>query len=299
MAAEPKKNIPVEIDKDWEKKLEEHRASIDGIDNEIIALLKKRLGFVKQVGELKHAHDKDQYVIRPAREATMARRMAEAFKGTDFNPAAAVAIWRQIIAASTSAECALKISVFDTPEQNYHYWTAREYFGSFNPIQRAPSARRVVGDVMDGKANVGILPLPQLEEADAWWPLLIGESKDTPRIFAYVPFSVSSESEKDRIGGIAISKVKPEDSGRDITFLTLRTDIETSQSRLSMLIQKCNLKARWVSVKQLPDTRLHLIELTGFYSKGHAAIEKLLSEAGPSIVDCTIIGSYAEPIILS
>ena len=298
MAAEPKKNTPANTT-DWQQAIEGHRASIDALDNEIVALLKKRLTFVKEIGKIKHTHDNDQYVIRPAREAKMARLVVEAFKDSEFNPIAAVSIWRQIIAASTSTESPLKISVFDAPDQSQHFWTAREYFGTFSPIQKHASVRRVVGDVMDGKANVGILPLIQMDEPDPWWPLLLNDSKDTPRIFAYLPCIAQNEAESERIGGIAIGKIRSEESGNDLTFVTLKTDLDTSQSKLSMLLQKCEIKARWMSVKALADNRLHLIELDGFYTKNHKSLEKLLSEAGSSIVDCTIIGTYAKPIILT
>jgi chorismate mutase len=295
--AQPEKTISSN-NTEWKKSMEESRAKIDVIDDQIVTLLKQRLEHVKTIGKLKHTHSGEQFVIRPGREATMVRRIFNLFQDSDFHPIAAASMWRQIIAASANTESPLKISVYSPAEHSPQYWITREYFGSFCPITRQPSARRVVGDVMDGKANIGILPLPQSSEQDPWWSALASQSKDIPRIFAYIPFINLSIQERDRFGALAIARVEPENTGKDITYLLLKTDMEISQSRLNSIFSKLTMKANWLSIQSpTPDQRHHLIELAGFFNDDCESIKQFIAEAGSSILGSIFLGSYAEPII--
>ncbi len=295
MAQEPANTLSTT---DWQQAIEAVRTKIDAIDDQIAALLKQRLEQVKAIGALKHTHAPDQFVIRSGREAKMLRRMVNQFQGSAFHPLAVATIWRQIIAASANTESPLKLSVYAPSEHTPLALFAREYFGAFCPVQRQPTAKRVIGDVVDGKANIGILPLPQNDEPDPWWPLLAAQGEAAPHIFARLPF-VNIASPRDSLGAFAIANITPETSGNDVSYIALKTDMEISQSRLNSLFSKHRLSARWVAVYASSADRQYLVELDGLIEKQNTSLNAMLGEAGASILSHSILGACATPITLT
>lgn len=284
----------------WREDISAHRKSIDAVDEQIFALLKQRIGFVKKIGNIKHKQGDTDCMIRPGREASVVRNVFDSFRDSDFMPHAAAAIWRIIIGASTAAEAPFALSIFSPQETSPLFWMAREYFGPFLPITRQPTARRVVGDILDSKAQVGVLPLPEDSEQGQWWASLAHNDPNAPRIFACIPFiSNATQQDRERWGGLAIARVKPEPTGDDTTYAVLKTDMDISQSKLNAALSKAGIETSWRgSITNQAGSRLYLLEMKGFYEHAHPAVEKFLSDAGPSVVDFVPIGSYANPILL-
>jgi chorismate mutase/prephenate dehydratase len=214
------------------QKLAKFRAQIDEIDNIIINKLIERIGIVKQVGELKSTTTTIPCPIRSGREAEMVRRIIEEFRPTDFPASAAAAIWRIIIGASTGVESKLSLSVFSDDKENSLYWLAREYFGSNLPITKQPHIKRVIGDVIDDKATVGIVPFLRSADNSNWWTALMQQGENVPKIFAHVPFVYTDVPGKDIPSALAIAKMIPEPSGDDMSLIVIEADANCSQHRL-------------------------------------------------------------------
>jgi chorismate mutase len=272
------------------------RAAIDEIDNRLISLLNERSEIVKHVGMTKKKRQQDgQAFIRSGREASMLRRIFKAFETGSFPAHGAIQIWRMIICASLSLEAPLTITAF-APEPNHEiYWLAREYFGYFTPVSRQPTAKRVLGDILDGKAEVGVLPLPDESFNNAhdgsWWR----ELPEGIKIFACVPFILQNGAS---IKALAVARLQPENTGDDISFIKLQTDMNVSQSRLSSVFEKNKLEARWVYIDTTPSKeRTHLIEIKGFIAEDAAALKAIKADIGSSLNAITLLGSYAVPII--
>jgi chorismate mutase len=271
----------------------ELRARIDALDEELIALLNQRSKFVLQVGAIKKSTQAEGVsFIRSGREADMVRRMLDAFKGGTFPAPAAAHMWRIIISASLSLESPLTVAAYCPEPQHEIYWFAREYFGNFTPISKEPTARRILGEVIDGKAQVGVLPLPDDSAEGKWWLKIPGNLK----IFACIPFILPKGGE---IKALAVAKVEPEDTGNDLSFFRIETVSDVSQSRLKAIIDKQKLDARWLAVESFASGhRVHLIEIKGFITAHHDFVREIKGALGTSLVAIEWLGAYALPITL-
>lgn len=289
------KEKAAEKNKDMLAQLSQYRKAIDDLDDSIINLLFHRTKIVEKVGELKSKYPTGKSYIRPGREALLVRRIVDKFKDSQFPPQAAAWIWRVIISASTSIESAFKVSAYVTNEDNRMYWYAREYFGSFTPINKQPTVSRVIGDIADGKSVVGVIPYPNNGEAANWWSLLAKKSDSWPKIFACIPFVEEGRS----IPALAIGLVEPEPTGSDITCVLIETDDNTSTHRMKTAFTKAGIPANWVSIPQAQGRlRQHFLELEGFIDDQHEGYQNFLSEMGEAIVNKYILGAYATPIAI-
>lgn len=274
------------------------RQEIDAIDEQIIRLLINRTAVVAKVGEYKHKNGHTGCPIRPGREATMLRRITEKFAGSDFPPAAAAAIWRMIIGASTSVESPLSISAYAADKNNDLYWLAREYFGPFTPASKQPQVKRVIGDVTDGKAAIGILPPLSSSDETLWWASLL--AADAPKIFAHIPFVYTDAPGRDAPAALAIAKLKPEATGNDISILVIEADANTSQSKLQTALIAEKIEASWIHIATPnADTRQHVVEIKGFVTPEHAGFKAVLAALGAAVRNVHYLGAYAVPITLN
>ncbi len=296
MSQPPKKTLNAE----QQAKLLECRGKIDALDDKIIELLIERIGVVSQVGEMKRSVDATQCPLRPGREADMVRRIAKKFEGTEFSPAAAAAIWRILIGASTAVEGPLKISVFATEKDESLYWMTREYFGGFLQIYKQPQIRRVIGDVMDGKSAVGIVPNFNPSDEDPWWTTLLQSGPNVPNIFAHVPFVYYETPGNHSPSALAIGNITPEATAEDVSIIVLDTDYNVSQHRLQTAFTQAKLQAQWLSIANLSNqSRHHLIELKGFVDANHAGMKSFIAHLSGAVLNTYFLGSYAVPFTLT
>ena len=291
----------------FQQQLLQFRAQIDGMDDELIALIKKRCEVVQKVGHLKENFLDARCFIRPGREATMLKRIAEQFGDHSFSSGAAAAIWRLVIAASTSIEQPLKITSYFSPTQQDGYWLAREYFGMFTNVTKETAPSRVIGQLMDGAALVGILPALDSGTEDAWWKLLMdSDAASRPNIFACLPFAcvespAQTAGSTPRPIALAAGFVDCEKTGDDVTYLAIDGKHDLSQSRIHSHFASAGENARWLQVLQSPasDSRLHLIELDGFFTQESPVIASLQDQLSDQLHRLTILGAHAKPILLA
>jgi chorismate mutase/prephenate dehydratase len=276
------------------------RREIDAIDERLIELLMDRIEVVGKVGELKRNTAPGRCPIRPGREAEMLRAITKRFQGNPFQPAAAATIWRTIIGMSTAVEAPLILSVFTPERDNDLFWMAREYFGPATTIVRQPHIKRVIGDLIDDKAAVGIVPMLRSSDTTYWWTNLTQQGTDTPKVFARIPFICTDLPGRDAPSGLAIARITPEPSGDDHSLIVLEADHNVSQHRLQTAFTTAKLEANWINIATLnPTSRHHLIELKGFIDAGHDGIKRMLATLGTSIFHISYIGAYAVPITLA
>lgn len=277
--------------------LKQFRDAIDAMDNRIIQILKDRAAIVQQVGEMKRSRGAPACFIRAGREAEMVRRIYKTFSGHPFAAASAAAIWRLVIGASTNIESPMRISVRADDTDDKLYWMAREYFGPCVTIIRQPNVNRVVGDVVDGKAEVGLLPPVQDETHGNWWQTLSQQEKHhAPRVFAHVPF-VASKSESQRRTSFAIAKIEPEATDEDITLLTVHTS-DISIQRLITAFATAGFKASRIHSHNDPHgTVLHLLEVQGFVAHDEPKLKSIWNMLGEGLHGWHWVGAYATPIL--
>lgn len=184
-----------------EQTLETLRARIDGLDDQLIALLNERIGVVKQVAALKAQHWPNNCHIRPGREGRMHQRIAERFARSDFPAAAALAIWRQIIGASTHVESPLKIAVKNAAQAAL----AREYFGVTAEITAFKALPEALAAIAQGRATLLLATPRDLGVIHQQAPAL--------KVFAALPVATPKKPL-----AIALANVTPEPTGDDISY---------------------------------------------------------------------------------
>lgn len=280
-----------------EEKLSQFRAQIDAIDDQIIALLEQRTGIVLNVGEYKRQTAAGICPIRPGREAQQLRRIVERFSTLNFSAAGAASIWRTIIGTSTSLESDLTLSVYSPERETDLCWMAREYFSAAAPLIRQPHIKRVIGDVIDGKAAVGIVPTIRGDDTSYWWTNLMGEG--APKVFAHIPFVLPAELDRMALSALAIAKLTPEPSGDDVSLLVIEAEHNVSQHRLQTAFGSAKLEANWLNIATLvPDTRHHLVSVRGFLPVESEQMQKVIAPLGSSVFSVNFLGAYATPVTL-
>lgn len=276
------------------------REQIDAIDDEIIALLKQRIGVVAEVGVHKKSQGEKGLYIRAGREGSMLRRIVDLFRDTHFHPAAAGAMWRQMIGASIHHESPLHVSVLHNPKEQHLLWLAREYFGGFVPLTPAATANRVLGDISDKDntetPNIGVLPLPASMDDAPWWQLIENDQDDTPKIFAHLPAVLTAQLPKSIVPALAVARVRPEESGHDQSYFSFILADTISTSRLQSVFKDAGLSATFLHFSAEPSQRRLLVRIEGFYDKQSDTIAGVMDALGESFYHCFWLGAHPTPI---
>jgi chorismate mutase len=214
--------------------LERLRGQIDSIDDQLADLLRQRINVVQEVAALKAEHWPGDCHIRPGREGQMHRRIAEKFKGSAFTPRAALALWRQLIGASTHLESPLLIGVA-SPE---HAALAREYFGASAGIAMHRSLPELMGALESQQCNIILAAKEQL-------PQVAAGASDV-FVFAQLPLIADAHA-----NAYAIGRVTPEASGKDISFYVADGALHVLEGFITP--EQTTLKnARWLGAHPCP-----------------------------------------------
>jgi len=139
------------------------RQRIDGIDEQIHALLNERARFAQQVGVAKQAqgfHTADFY--RPEREAQVLRKAMERNKGPLRNEEI-VRLFREIMSACLAQEEPLKVG-FLGPEGTFSQQAVLKHFGHSVRALPLPAISEVFEEVQAGHADFGVVPIENSTE---------------------------------------------------------------------------------------------------------------------------------------
>ena len=270
------------------------RREIDALDDAIHDLLKRRVALVGQVARAKGRG----LPIRPGREAVILRRLMSRHSG-NLPPVVLVSIWRELMGALTRLQAPLAVAVC-APQKSVGFWDlARFQFGSSTPFTLHRSPAPVLRAVSDGAATVGVLPMPQEEEADPWWPQLVSEQADAPRVIARLPFVETADGRFENLAALAIGKTDPEPSGDDRSLIAIEAETEMSRTRLHELLKAAGLDGNIMATVSIGgDEGLWLIEVAGYADRGDARLAKLVALANKTVRRAVPLGTYAMPIRL-
>ena len=290
----------------YKTELQHLRDEIDDADRQILALLKRRMSTVRNVGKLKEEHSVTGSFIRPEREANMLRDMIENTNDHHFPNMAIATIWRTIIGASTFTESPLNLSIFCPDQSEYPYFLAREYFGRFVPTKVHHDAVSVLKDMEKNPHTIGIAPARASSALPCWWQRLamVQEQKDAPAVFAVIPFVRDESHVTSQPPVLAFGRVDLAPTGEDVTLITIQTTAEKRPDNLLGLCEKAVASCGLIpaSITLNADQSAALLALRGFYIEDHATLESLLQQLD-SVSDGTIeslacIGAYAASITL-
>ncbi|MCH8997477.1 MAG: chorismate mutase [Proteobacteria bacterium] len=280
---------------DDQDSLAELRRRIDDIDAAIHDLLMKRTEVTQRIGAVK---GEDSVYMRPGREAIVLRRLIARHKGA-LPGALIVRIWREIFAAVTALQGPLAVAVY-APEGSFGYRNlARDHYGWRTPITAYRSAAQVLEAVGDGRATVGVLPVPVEDGVDPWWRNLARDGDAAPRIVARLPFAVIAPSGTDAVEALAISQAVTEMTGEDRAFLVIETGEVVSRSHLKRLLGEAGFEVLGIQGAEEDGGRsLKLVEVEGFVRDDDPRLARLVGLGEGTLSHVWAVGGFAVPLAL-
>jgi len=265
------------------------RRDIDRIDEAIHDLLMRRTEAVLAVAAAKR--ESGDPVLRPAREAEVLRRLVARHKGK-FPKIALVRAWREIMAGHVHVQGRFSLAVYAPAGSGALVRLAHDHFGTVTPSLRHDTAPGVLREVTDGTATVGVLPLPEEDETDPWWPNLAGNESNTPRIIARLPFAPSNG--RGGAAALAVALLEQERSGVDHSYVILETAGDVSRHAITEALEAAGLSPVFLAAAPAPAGPgvFYLAEIADFVGRGDERLARLTPVARRAIA----VGGYAVPL---
>jgi chorismate mutase/prephenate dehydratase len=141
-------------------RLQELRADIDALDDEILAILNRRAAAVIEVGKIKSEQKIRFYA--PEREVEILRRLTASNSGP-FPNEALKSIFREIISASLSLEKPLSVA-FLGPQATFTHLACLKHFGESADYIPQINVSEVFEAVERGNADFGVVPIENSSE---------------------------------------------------------------------------------------------------------------------------------------
>src|ERR1700686_3983761 len=209
--------------------LDDLRRRIDQIDDQLHDLIMQRAEIVESVARAKKRGG--IATVRPGREAALLRRLVERHRGP-FPRTVLVRLWRELISGAISVQGEFAVAVH-APGALPDYWDlARDHFGSHMPMQAFHSAGEVLRALSEGRAAVGVLPMPAEGESAPWWPLLTASGATAPRVIARLPFAGRGNARGENTNALVMGYAEFDPTGPDRSFLAFELQGDLSRARL-------------------------------------------------------------------
>jgi len=281
--------------------LEDLRRSIDQLDDALQDVLIRRAEIVAAIGRVKQADALPP--LRPGREAQILRRLVARHRGP-FPKPVLVRLWRELLSGMTAIQAEISVAVY-APANSAAFWDlARDHYGSHIALSGLRSTGEVIGAVRDGRATLGVLPVPGQgapgAEAESWWRLLVPGDIPKPRVVARLPFGARGNARKEGGDALVISRIEPEASGADRSLFVVETGEDLSRSRAVEALAGAGLAATLLAdVKVAGQSGAQLIEIEGWFAAGDARLEAALASLGSRVRHVAALGHYAVPLAAS
>jgi len=190
------------------------RAEIDQIDDDLLALLQRRVAIGRRVAAAKG--DASGPFLRPGREAQILRRLAASLAPDSDLPVAVMErIWREILAANLARQVAPVTVVWAPEGAESLIELARDRGGVSTRVEAVATPAAALAAVTEGRATLAVLPAPELS-AWRWWPELLVDTPEKPRIVARLP--LFGEPDSTAIAGVGVGFQEADPSGDDVTL---------------------------------------------------------------------------------
>ncbi len=275
-----------------QRTLEQLRAEIDRIDEQLHALMIERAAVADEV---RMAKGEPRISVRPAREARILYTLVERHKGA-FPKPILIKIWRELIAGMLSLEGPFFVAVFTNDEEQGYVDLARDQYGTFTPLSRHATVSGVIDAVRNEDASLGVLPFPTAEGAAAWWRHLM--APDSPKVVCRLPFFGPANTPGSQLDAMVICKTPAGESGRDRSLIAFEMTARVSLTRLRDTFEKHGMPADILidRSKSDRDDDIYLADIAGHVIGDDprlTAINETLKEA---INWFAFLGAYAEPL---
>ena len=270
------------------------RRRIDELDGALHDVLMERAAVVESVGRLKRTDATPP--LRPGREAQILRRLLARHRGP-FPKPVLVRLWRELLAGSLAIQVDLHIAVY-APEKGAGLWDlARDHYGG----QTAMSGFRATGEVLravaDGRATLGVLPVPGLGDIDPWWRFLAAGDTPVLRVIARLPFGARGNARSDDGDAFVVGAIEPEESGADRSLYVIETGDDVSLTRLVHALGNAGGAASVLAATDAEaGVAAQLVEFDGWIAGNDARLKAALAVLGDRVLRCTWLGGFAQPL---
>jgi len=279
------------------------RLEIDRIDDAVVDLLLQRIGVVRRIGGLKAgatsgaAATSSAIALRPAREATIIRRLAA--RAAPVLPAAALTrMWRELLAATTRVQTPFEVAVLADPAAPHVWALSRDHFGALTPLVPVETAQHGFRLLAAGEVELLVLPAPQ--DDGFWWRRVALTLIDSAyRVVSRLPFCSAVPGDAGQQEGALVLGALPEEpSGADLTMLALETDLDLSRARLRDLVEAGGVElVSLVVLKDLqPESALFLLEVEGTADGALAGLRQAFGPLRDRVLRLDVLGSYPQPL---
>lgn len=238
--------------------LEDARAGIDTIDDQIHDLLMKRAQLVRFIGSAKRGGGG---AYRPAREAHILRRLFARHE-PPLNFSIVYSLWREMIGGFTAMQAPLRVSV---PDGAGLERLARDHFGASAVVGTHGSDKELVEAMRADPSLLAIIP-------KSGWRVCLGD--ESPNIISALPFY------GDRIDAFCLSSIEPQESGSDLTLFALNAPAPNSAD---------------ITCIDGSGTDCLIVQ-SGFRTGEPGSLEGLASDCGVKSDALQCIGAYPVPI---
>jgi chorismate mutase-like protein len=280
--------------------LDDLRQQIDEIDSKLHDLLMRRSGIVAEIGQRKGTGKAGagSGFFRPGREAAILRRLVARHKGS-LPKATIVRMWRELLSATLRLQGPFAVAVY-APDEQAGYWDlTRDHFGSQTPATAFERSGQVLRAVTDGAATVGVMPLPQEDDREAWWPYLLNKEANQPRVIARLPFGGAGNARGPAVEALVIGRIAQEETGRDRSLFVIEAAGEISRSALRSALETVDLPPVYIHLWRDPNdaaTWHHLVEVEGCVRADDRRLRQLAEVKGVEIRRMWPLGGYAVPL---
>ena len=273
--------------------LEELRQRLDEIDDRLHDLLIDRAALIAMVATSKK--DGNLAALQPGREAQIIRRLVGRHHG-EFPAGSLVRMWREMLAATVRLQSPFAVAVF-APSEMPGYWDlARDHYGSNTPMSAYGSIGQVIRAVSEGRASVGVLPMPQEGDPDPWWRHLLSIDERTPRVMARLPFGSRGNARSDGADALTIGRGEQQATGSDRTFLAAETSADISRARMFTTLSSIGLGCTFCASYEHGGSAVNLLEIDDFVLPSDQRLGAFRARLGPALHRLLPFGGYAVPL---
>lgn len=157
------------MNKETESKLKVHRDRIDEIDEQILALMNRRIEVAQAIGSIKSSgkpsaksSDGQPVFYRPEREARVLKRLRKLNQG-GLDNAALESLFREIMSITRGSEAGLSVAILG-PLGTYSESAARQHFGSSIEIVPYATIDEIFRATETGQTDFAVAPVENSTE---------------------------------------------------------------------------------------------------------------------------------------
>jgi len=181
-----------------EKNIEELRAEIDRLDEQVVGLLNARARLALEIGGLKARENRLPYA--PERELAVYKRLSAVNQGP-LPLETLKAVYRELMSGCLALEHSIVVAYLG-PEYSFTHLAAMRKFGSTLHYRPQPTIAAVFDEVSHGRVTYGVVPIENSTEggiSDTMDCLMMTEAKICAEIVIPIHLSLLSRWPKERI----------------------------------------------------------------------------------------------------